>query len=62
MFAMYAEKADDKNPLSGLNVGKMPEPKIPEVASCENLACKSKPARAHMAVNAEEQTVGSVLG
>lgn len=30
MFAIYAEKADQKNPLSGLKTGQMPEPKIPD--------------------------------
>jgi len=30
MFAIYAEKADEANPLSGLRVGQMPEPKTME--------------------------------
>ena len=30
MFAIYAEKMDQENPLSGLKVGEMPEPEIPE--------------------------------
>jgi len=30
MIAIYAEKMDKENPLSGLKVGEMPEPRIPE--------------------------------